>query len=287
MKKFAVLIFISTMFFSSNLSAQVEFEQLKSNTSEKLTFTGFDNYYPFGDFDDYGNHQSVFDEFLNEFAEIGQYVLYNEGIVGTYTDNIREASKGKVDIVLGMYSESSLYVELKYIYPAAIDNPIHIVMLPSRIHELTSLDELKKMRGAVHADEHFSDYVKNQLKSYNVEYVDNSEDLFGKLILGEIDYIFTSLYFGTVEASKLGVRNQIAFSKKALWTMPIFVGISKMSFHREFLSQMLSQYLTNPANREKIKNRMIELVKQAELDNAGVVPPTYIKEEKSEQLFDK
>ncbi len=131
------------------------------------------------------------------------------------------------------------------------------------------------MKGAIHRKERFSGYVNDKLKDFQIEYVDNSYDLFGKLIRGEIDYIFTSIYFGTIEAAKLGLRPQIAFSKQSIWTIPVFIGISKASVHREYLSHTLSKMLEKPEIREKIKNDMINIVTKVEEQYNGTVPPAY------------
>ena len=85
--------------------------------------------------------------------------------------------------------------------------------------------------------------------------MDTSYELYGKLIRGEIDYVLTSIYFGTIETAKLGLRHQVAFSRQSLWTMPVFIGISKASVHREYQSHTLSKMLEKPEIKEKIKNR--------------------------------
>ena len=273
-KILGLILIFST--FSSVSSAQIEMEEIKNKGTQNLYVTGFYNYYPFGYFDKYNAYHGVLTDFMKEFAEKGMYRLIYLNSSNNYEDTIREFSKGDGDVVLGIYNETSLYMDLKYIYPAAIDNPVHLVMLPSRIREIKAIDDLKKLKGAIHSIERFGDYVNNQLKDFNIEYIDNSYDLYGKLMTGEIDFIFTSFYFGVIETSKLGLRSQVAFSKQSIWVAPLFIGISKASFHRDYMVHSLSRMLEKPEAQEKIKNKIMEMLKQVEIENAGTVPPTYI-----------
>ena len=278
MKKLLLAVFFSVFAFSA--SAQVEFEQIKSRTQEKLHVTGFFDYYPFGAYVD-NVYRGVFKPFIEYFADHGQYVLDYLPVSMSYEDTIREAGKGEADVILGMYAETSLYADLKFIYPAAIDNPIHLVMLPSKMGTVRSVQDLKNLKGAIHSKERFSDYFNDKLQAFQIEYVDNSYDLYGKLIRGEIDYIFTSVYFGTIETAKLGIRHQVAFSKQSIWTMPVFIGISKASVHREYLSHTLSKMLEKPEIKARIQSDMDDIVNGFISEYDGTVPPSFLPGETS------
>lgn len=273
-----VKIFFSSCLFLvlsfSTSFAQIEFEQIKSRHQEKLTVTAFADYYPIGKFTS-ETYSGALREFIDDFSTFGNY---NTSFIPPrkgYAETIRSFGKGGGDVVLGIYNDTSLYNDLKYIYPAAFDNPIVIMMLPSRMSEVKSPADLKNMKGAVHSQEIFSGYVENDLKSYKIEYIDNSYDLYGKLINSEVDYIFTSPYFARIELAKLGLLSQVAMSKQAIWSQPIFIGISKASSHREFLSHHLSQILSKKETQNKIQKYLMNLVAEAEKENALVVPPTY------------
>ncbi len=285
MKKF---LFITALFslISSFAYAQVEFEQIKSRTQEKLHVTGFFDYYPFGEYKN-NVYDGVFKPFIKEFSDTAKYDLEFLPISKNYEDTVRDVAKGEADVLLGMYAETSLYGDMKFIYPAAIDNPIHLVMLPSSMNKVRSIQDLKMLKGGIHSHEHFSDYVKNKLDALQIEYIDNSYDLYGKLVRGEIDYVLTSIYFGTIETAKLGLRHQVRFSKQSLWTMPVFIGISKSSFHREYLSHMLSKMLSQPEIHDKIKNQMISIVDSITQQYAGTVPPSFTAEERARMMEEK
>ena len=272
-KLFTVTLFL--LIYISSAFAQVEFEQIKNNRTEKLTVTGFFDYYPFGKYEN-NVYTGVFEPFLRDYARSAQYTVDWAPISTNYEDTVREMARHKeIDVLLGIYGDTSLYNDIKIIYPAAIDNPIHIVMLPEQINKIHTPSDLTNLKGAIHSKERFSDYINNKIKQLKIEYIDNSYDLYGKLIRGEIDYILTSIYFGTIETAKLGLRQQVAFSKQSLWTIPMFIGISKMSFHREYLSHTLTQLMSKKETPQRIKQDMIDLVNKAIKDYAGTVPPTY------------
>ena len=67
MKKLLTLaVFFSA--FASAAFAQVEFEQIKSRTQEKLHVTGFFDYYPFGQYEN-NVYSGVFKSFIEYFSD--------------------------------------------------------------------------------------------------------------------------------------------------------------------------------------------------------------------------
>ena len=158
-----------------------------------------------------------------------------------------------------------------------LNNPMTAVMLPNRIGEVKKMDDLKKLKGGMDSREHLAGYVSKAMKNYNVEYIDNSEELYKKLFTGEIDYVFTSYYYGIVQTSRLGIRNQVSFTKQSLWDMPLFIGVSKTSRHRKSLYATLTKMLSNKQYEQEMKQHLIETIQRIERENAGVVPPAFVK----------
>lgn len=275
MKKFrkTLLLAILAVFLGHTAAAQVQFGVPQKISSSILRTTSFPDYYPLGRTTS-GHYEGLFDEFLLDFRTFANFTaeLFRDD---DYVETIRRGAKGRADIILGMYSDTSIYGDLKFIYPAAIDNPVHLVMLPSRIGEIKKTADLKNLKGAIDSREHWSDFVRDQMENFNLEKVDNSYDLYGKLMRGEIDYIFTTYWFGMAEMMKLGVQNLVTVSKKSIWNMPVFIGISKISVEREYLSHNLTQWLSKPEVRNKIKQRAIDILHQIEEENKGTVPPSY------------
>ena len=148
-------------------------------------------------------------------------------------------------------------------------------MLPSRIGEIKKISDLKNLKGAIDSREYWSDFVRDQMDELNIEKVDNSYDLYGKLMRGEVDYIFTTYWYGMIEMMKLGVKDSVSISRKSIWSMPVFIGISKISLEREYLSHNLTQWLNRQEVRDKIKARAIAILRQVEEETRGTVPPSY------------
>lgn len=268
-----LLLAVSAVFLAHAAAAQVQFGVPKKISSSILRTVSFPDYYPLGRTTS-GHYEGLFDEFLLDFRTFANFTaeLFRDD---DYVETIRRGAKGRADIILGMYSDTSIYGDLKFIYPAAIDNPVHLVMLPSRIGEIKKIADLQNLKGAIDSREHWSDFVHDQMENFNLEKVDNSYDLYGKLMRGEIDYIFTTYWFGMAEMMKLGVQNLVTVSKKSIWNMPVFIGISKISVEREYLSHNLTQWLSRQEVRDKIKQRAIDILHQIEEENKGTVPPSY------------
>ena len=278
-----IILFVITFILPCTQAAsQVQFGVPKKMSNSILRISSFYDYYPLGSTAS-GRYEGLLDTFLKDFQTFANFSA--EMYRGQdYEETIRTGAKGRADIILGMYSDTSIYGDLKFIYPAAIDNPVHLVMLPSKIGEIKKISDLKNMKGAIDSREHWSDFVKDQMQNFNLEEIDNSYDLYGKLLKGEIDYIFTTYWFGSIEMMKLGVRDLVTISKKSIWTMPVFIGISKISMERDYLSHNLTQWLSRPEIREKIKNRAIEILQKVEEETRGTVPPSYILEQPVEEV---
>jgi len=198
------------------------------------------------------------------------YVLYKD-----YDRQVLEVKRGNIDVILGAYHDTTLYDGIELVYPAAIINPITVFMLPNRISEVKSTEDLQKLKGVRVKHEVYSNFVEKQLQFYDIESVDTTYELFERLFTKKADYILIGQYYGLIEASKLGVRNQISVARQTLWQMPMFIGVSKLSQYRKMLVQKIANHLNVPANIEEIKQKIIQMVDKAEIDAQGVVPPTF------------
>lgn len=275
MKKLIILLTlaISAFIFSQRAVSQIQLGPSHKFTGGRLSVTPFYDYFPLSGKEICGQG-GIFDDLVKDLVTLTTFKS-NMYCVDSYEDSIRNGAKGKGDIALGVYSDTSLYEEWKIIYPAAIDNPVHLVMIPSRISEVKSIDDLKNLKGAIDTRDHFNDFVTDQLQNFNLEKLDNSEEIYRKLISGEIDYVFVTYWYGMAEVLKLGVQEMVSFSKKSIWNMPLFLGISKMSPGREFFSHHLTEWMKDDAVREKIKQRALDILQQLAEENRGKVPLTY------------
>ena len=275
MKKLFIIctLAILAIAFSQRAVSQIQIGPTHKFTGDRLSFTPFYDYFPISG-KSFCGPGGIFDDLVHDLAEQTSFdsQMY---CMSTYEDAVHTGAKGQSDIALGIYTDTSLYEDWKIIYPAAIDNPVHLVMTPSRISEVKSIDDLTNLKGAISAHDHFTDFVTEQLKNFNLETIDDSEELYRKLISGEIDYIFITYWYGMAEVLKQGIQEMVSFSKKSIWNMPLFIGISKMSRGREFLSHYLTQQMEQKEYRNKIKERALNILQQIRDEYRGTVPASY------------
>lgn len=261
-------------------SAFVRYEDKHPKKVREVRITGFLDYAPFGYTEHpeeklYGKFFTVFQPMIDTVQQENNLKIFYELSKRNFPAQVQEVRRGDIDVVLGAYHQTELFRGLELIYPAALINPVTVFMLPTRIDEVKSVADLKKLKGVRTSQEVYSDFVEQQLKEYNIETVDNSYDLFERLFTKKADYILISQYYGLIEASKLGLRSQISVARQTLWQIPMFIGVSKLSKERKMISQKLTRYLEDPKNQEIIKQNLIRIVDQAEAEAQGVVPPTF------------
>lgn len=274
-----------TLIWAASGQAFVRYEEKHPQKVREIRITGFIDYAPFGYTEHperplYGKFYTVFQPMIDTLQKENNLKILYELSKRDFPAQVQDVRQGKVDMVLGAYHDTELFKGLELIYPAAFVNPITIFMLPNRSSELKSFDDLKKLKGVRTSREQYTDFVENQLKSYDIETVDNSYDMFERLFTRRADYIIISQYYGMIEASKLGLRNQISIAKQAVWQVPMFIGISKLSRERKMLSIKLTRYLEDPKNQELLMQNLARIVNQAEADAQGIVPPTFGLEQK-------
>ncbi len=279
-----IIAALLVLFSAGNAAALVDFSDTRAE--RQLTAAGFYDYPPFGYVSTEFNQDNeekfirrhyLFKELLEEFAEENNAVVTYMDYLTDYNGIIRNVRSGDIDILLGMYHDTKLFAGLDYVLPAPISNPITLMTLPSRRGEIKSLEDVKKLKGAILEKEVLSDYVNEQMKDYDVIKIRDPNELFKKLFTKEIDYVFTGYYTGLIEASKLGLRNYVAFSKQIIWDIPLFIGVSKVSKNRTFLIGRLGKYLEKKEVQEKFKKHLLNVIHEFEVLNNSVTPPMYTK----------
>lgn len=296
MNKLFFVFFFSCLTF---LYSETSFAQMKNftNTAKsngEITITGYMNYPPVSFIQEYftakntSSHyafRSVFEDMiqsLKQNSKLGiSYVFSPDDSTDKY---LAQINSGETDVFLGAYYDTQRFQRMELVYPSILNNPVTLITMPETSTKIKNLTQLKKMKGAVCNQDEFSDFVKKQMKEYDLVYVDTPYQLFEKLYTGEVDFVFMTQYFGIIEASKLGIRDFLSFSKQIVWNMPLFIGISQLSPNRKFLVQKLTSYSELPENKEKIEQKLQDMVRQIELQNRGVIPPTYVKQENQDSV---
>lgn len=291
MKRTLLTIFASTLLLSAAAAnAFVRYEEKKPENFYSVKMTGYADYAPFGYIDNprrmSGSFHTIFQPLLDALVKDTevkiQYVPYSPD-VDSWAQQIRE---GKIDFMIGAYNQSEVFKGLYLLYPAPIHNPITVFMLPNRIAEVKSTDDLKKLKGVRNTQEIFSDFVEKQIEPFELIEVDSAYAMFEKLFTRQADYILTSYYYGLYESIKLGLRHQIAPAKQSLWRIPMFVAVSKTSRRKDTLAKRMTRYLNDKKNIELVQQALEQMMSEVEEKYNGVVPPTFGVENMPESTKD-
>ena len=277
---------------SLNAHAQARTEPLKPTSRYKATFAGFTDYPPFGTLRNNNRGEKTYiDYFDSAFMPFVSEALEAEGfffestnvVVVPYRDWLNDVIEGKRDILFGAYHDTKMYKGLEYVMPALISNSIMVIMLPERIDNVKSVNDLAKLKGAIGSNEKLTDYVAREIKKLNVTEMDNQHQMFEKLFNEEIDYILSGHYTGMMMTAELGLREYVAFSKTALWTMPMFLGVSKYSQRGPNILKALRKASEKSGAKERVKKDFDDMIRQMESRHAGKVPPEYVVRRINEQ----
>lgn len=282
MKKILLTIFIisALTLLAYKASAFVRYEEKHPQKVTELHMTGYIDYAPFGFVDNpggivYGKFHTVFQPMVDTFIKEANLKMHYDLQQRTFDDLTQKVRQGDIDFLVGAYYQTEMFKGLSLLYPAAMYNPITVFMLPNRINEVKSTEDLKKLKGVRTTNEFFSDFVENKVAELKPLEVDTSYEMFEKLFTKEADYIITSYYYGMLEAIKLGIKHQIAPARQTLWNIPMFVGVSKTSRHRDMISKRLTKYLSDKKNLDILQQSLQQMIKDFEKQYEGVVPPTF------------
>lgn len=287
----ALVLGLFITLYTTNTWSFTRYEDIHNKKIREVIFTGFLDYPPYGWTDTpngviRGKFHTIYQNMINQFQQENNLKISFKTNKKDYNSLVPAVRSGEIDVLLGAYFDTILYKGLDFVYPSILNNPITIFMLPERINEVKNLTDLQKLKGIRPQQEHYSEFVNEQLKTYkNLEIAPTSYEMFEKLFTGKVDYILISQYYGMIEASKLGLRNKISIARQTLWDMPLFIGVSKLSPNRRMIMQKLTAYSTNPENRKKIEQDLIELVNSIEKENQAVVPPTFGLEKLEEETI--
>lgn len=280
MKKILLIIsiLITSLFCYTITSAQLTQKTL-SKKLPNINFTTHLDYLPLGTIRNpkslTPSYEGIFDIFLKDWCK--NYKLhcipYSNG---NYEETVKKFSDNNLDIVIGAYSDSKLYEDYKLIYPSILDNPVHLVMLPSSIAKISKISDLKPLKGAIDSHDQWNDFVLEQFDNLDIKTVDSAEELYRQLMSGEIDYVFTTYWYGMSKIMELGLQDHVSVSQKPIWNMPLFVAVSKTSRYKNFITHYLTEELKKEDTISKVKERALEKLEEIKQKNQGTVPEAYI-----------
>ena len=158
------------------------------------------------------------------------------------------------------------------------------MMLPNRIHEVKTVTDLKNLKGAYIQNEVFSDYMLGVFSNLSLTPLEDADEAYKQLLIGDIDFILGSYYYQYPMILQRGLREYVAFSSRPLWNMPMFVALSKRIENKVDIYEYFRKLLTGGTFKEKVLQYIKQRIKQKEEMFAGVVPPMYAKPQNANDL---
>ena len=282
MKKVLLTIFIlsAVCWSAARALAFVRYEDKHPKRETEVHVTGYVDYAPFGWVDNphetiKGNFHTLFQPLIDDLIKSANLKMKYDLQRETVDELVQKVRQGEIDFMVGAYYQTEMFKGLAILFPAAIYNPITVFMIPNRIQEVKSTEDLKKLKGVRNVNEFFSDFVEKKVGELNLVEAGSAYEMFEKLYTRQVDYILTSYYNGMAEAAKLGLTPQIAAAKQTLWKIPMFVGVSKTSKHRDLIEKRIIQWLNDENNIKRLQDEMMTQIKDIQKKYDGVVPPTF------------
>ncbi|MBR2300258.1 MAG: hypothetical protein IJ870_06800 [Alphaproteobacteria bacterium] len=196
---------------------------------QRLIYTTFSDYFPFG----YGLYENKKEPVLESvFKDAMSDLLQNRDELTVFKyyptvgDAIFDMKDGKTDVFFGAFYSTEAFNDLDFVFPAILNNPIHLIMLPSKIAGVKQADDLKNLKGVYALNEHFGDYMLKTFSELNMKAVQDEDEAYESLFTGEADYILGSYYYHFAKLVEKGLKNEVAFLQnrfgicRCLWQPP-------------------------------------------------------------------
>jgi len=258
----------------------------EADSKKEILITSFFNYRPFGyvtfDSRNIGHQHSVFSKAVDQFFPKEGYSLRYKAFTSAQ-DAATSTRQGKVDVFFGAYYASDMFEGLDFVFPAVLNNPVHLMMTPDKISQIQNLDDLKNLKGVYSQEETFSDYMLKNFENLGVQGVSSTDEAYRMLILGEADYMLGSSYYNRICLAQKGLKGYIAFSKTPLWNMPLFFGVSKASKNSKQFSAYFKKMLSNENFKIKVLQDLKQTIEEIETQSQGVVPPMYVRQAREDE----
>lgn len=292
-KKF-LIIALSGLFISSSANA-VNMVDIQSYLDIPIDVIGLPDFPPFSYYKDEGIHGYIFHSIFNKPLEkvmkkLNVPVRYHS-VQEEDIKNIKlllvKAKSGEANTFIGAYADTKLFSGLDVIYPAIISNPIHVITLPDTREKIKTMGDLMNMRGIACKTEYFSDFVLRKFREMNIHLVDTPFEAYKAIITGEADYMFGSMYYNRIMASRYGVGDYLKYSQKPIWNIPFFIAFSKMMPFLSEYKRVLTEELAKPEFATELKQAILNTVNEEVDKNYGVVPPSFVQEIEKKNDFEE
>ncbi len=282
MKRFVIYILFCCLTVINSAQAQ-HMVQKQGYLTDDIYYTGLPDYPPFSKYltsqREFFMLDSAFLKPLKEIAQKYDFKIKDEPKSGSVTlqDVILDIRSGNAQMFIGAYSDSKLFTGIHLIYPAVVSNPIHIITLPDEQEKIKTTKDLAALKGIISKTEYLSDFVLRKIKPLNLTFAETPYDAYEKLFTGEADYILGGLYYNRIMSSRYGIEQYLAYSKKPLFKIPVFVAMSKTTPKLSLYDKIFSKEFNNPEFGNSVKQEILRMVEDEIAKNQGIVPPAFAK----------
>lgn len=285
MKKLVICCLLILSVTINNAMAQ-NMVQEESYLKNNLTYIGLPDYPPFSYFEKHSKSVSYKSAFLKPLKDIAtQYgfklISSNYWDIPDIHKVILDVRSGEIQMFISAYSNTKLFTGLELIYPASVSNPIHVITLPEGLEKIKTAADLKKLRGVISKTEYLSDFVLRKINDLNIKYVDTPYEAYEQLFTDEADYILGGLYYNRIMASKYGIEQYLAYSKKPLFKIPVFIALSKITPMQSLYNKAFHDEFNKNKFGNDVKREILRIVEEEISKNQGILPPAFVKKEEN------
>jgi len=224
---------------------------------------------------------SVFYKIFEDVAEntgVNIILEYNADNYEEIIYNFEHDKKADYNARFGAYYKEYPYSSKQYIYPAYMINEIYIITSQQQKLNISNRKDLKNYKGIHPVTDKVSDVIEKSFKDLDIENVENFAVAFEQLLTGKADYIVASYYPSVIEAYKLGVKKYVAYSKEAVWKMPMFLRVEPSLLNHPRMENFV-KYLKSSQYKKMRDDALEELIEIYKENSLGIISPTYIKTE--------
>ncbi|WP_426118849.1 substrate-binding periplasmic protein [Pseudomonas sp. DSP3-2-2] len=197
---------------------------------------------------------------------------------GKRSQALDEVRSGRMDLLVDAPLNVAELDSLDYVHPPISHNDIMLWKRRDQVQPFSSLADLAGFQGAaserIRLTSPFSAAVKEQLR---VERLPGLTEVFQKLMLGQVDYVFAGRYAGMAMVQTLGLSHDLiaqltAVDKPGLYLALSFNSACNDSWLRGQLAQKMTESAASDLSGEAV-TRNLELWKAQLLQPASVSAP--------------
>ena len=259
----------------------------EDTTTRTLSYTSYSDYVPFGYeeivFREGPKLSGVFRQTLDDIFPDKKYNMIFKHYP-SISDAIFDMQDGKTNVFLGAFYSTEMFKDLDFVFPALLNNPIHLMMLPDKISKVKRIDDLQTLKGIYVSNENFSDYMKQTFSDLNMTEVEDVDKAYESLLVGDSDFILGSYYYHYIKLVERGLKGYITFSSRPLWNMPMFFALSKNLNERKDVHEYFRQIASGETFRTKLLENIKKFIEEKEAEYSGVVPPMYVRQSQDNEF---